>query len=160
MIGECPTVGCLILIEKASFSGLGSVVQALQPALNITIHPGTRNAAQDGTATLGDSRHEMIMLAQEAEDVVAVQIEFDEDEVEGVKQATGLSVEQLFMPYVQAAKTLPGVVAVGIGFELSPPADLREETTQEVGIAVLFYRDEAHKSWARRQTMPLVGHYA
>ncbi len=158
MIGEYPTVGCLVLLEKASFVDIAGVVQALQSAIPLSIQPDSHNAVQVGEAMLGGSRQEMIMLAQEVGDIVAVHIEFDEHDVIHLSQQSGQSFEQLFMPYVQAAKSVPGVLAVGIGFELSPPSDLLEETTQEAGIAVLFYRDEAHKSWSRRQTMPLVGH--
>lgn len=158
MIGEYPTVGCLILLDKAHYTNIESMVQALQATLTISIQRDPQNTVQEGTALLGGSQHQMIMLAQEVGDLIAVHIEFDEHEVMHLSQQTGLSFKQLFMPYVQAAKSVLGVLAVGIGFELSPPFDLREETTQEAGIAVLFYRDEAHKSWSRRQTMPLVGH--
>jgi len=63
------------------------------------------------------------------------------------------------MPYVQAAKTLPGVLAVALGFELSPPADLREQSLRNAGVALLFARDKEHKSWSRKQLSPMVGHY-
>ena len=157
MIGANPTVGCLILINKLCSTSLEDVLQAFQALI-----PGSHDALPSvsrGEAVLGGELRPVLLLVQELGEMTAVHIDFDEDEVEGIRQATGLSVEQLFMPYVQAAKAVPGVLAVGIGFELSPPSDLSEETTQDAGIAVLFYRDEAHKSWSRRQTMPLVGHY-
>ncbi len=159
MIGEYPTVGCLMLLEKASFQSLESVVQALQPTTAIGIEPDPTNNVQYGHAMLGGSQLEMLALVQEAGDVTAVHIEFDEADVTRIAQQTGLSFEQLFMPYVQAAKAVPGVLAIGVGFELSPPSDFYTETIQEAGIAVLFERDEEHKSWSRQQTMPLVGHY-
>lgn len=156
MIGTNPTVGCLILIDICT-GGMEDVLQAFQALV-----PGSHDALPSvsrGEAVLGGELHLVLLSAQELGEMTAVHIDFDEDEVEGIRQATGLSVEQLFMPYVQAAKAVPGVLAVGIGFELSPPSDLSEETIQDAGIAVLFYKDEAHKSWSRRQTMPLAGHY-
>ena len=158
MIGEYPTVGCLILLEKAHYTSIEGLVQALQPTTAISLQPNPDSAVQEGVAMLGGGQHQMIMLAQEVGEVTAVHIEFDEQEVMRVSRQTGLSIEQLFMPYVQAAKSVPGVLAVGIGFELSPPSDLQPEAVQEAGIAVLFERDEEHKSWSRQQTLPLVGH--
>ena len=158
MIGTFPTVGCLILIDKLYFTGLDDVLQAFQALI-----PGSHEATATvswGEAVLGGEMRPVLLFAQELNQMTAVHIEFDEDEVEGIRQATGLSIEQLFLPYVQAAKAVPGVLAVGVGFELSPPTNLEEETTQEAGIAILFYKDEAHKSWSRRQTMPLGGYYA
>lgn len=161
MIGTYPTVGCLILIDKLCFNSLKDTLQAFQALI-----PGGQEAASPvsrGEAALGGGMHPMLLLVQEAnkqgsDKMVAVHIEFDEEEVMHLARQTGLSYEQLFMPYVQAAKSVPGVLAVGIGFELSPPSDLLTETVQDAGIAVLFARDEDHKSWSRRQTMPLVGH--
>ena len=159
MIGEYPTVGCLILLDKAYFVSVEAVIQALQSALPISIQPDPQNTVLLGEAQIGGSLHEIIVLAQEAGDMTAVHIEFDEHEIIQVAQNTALSFEQLFMPYVQAAKSVPGILAIGIGFELSPPVDLQAAAIQEAGIAVLFERDEEHKSWSRQQTMPLVGHY-
>ena len=102
---------------------------------------------------------EMIVTAQEVGGRAFVQFEFDEDETVNLARVTKLSMEQLFMPYVQAAKTLPGVLAVAVGFELSPPADLREQSLRDAGVAVVFARDEEHKSWSRKETLPMVGHY-
>jgi hypothetical protein len=150
MIGTYPTVGCLILMDKLSFTSIEDVVRALQAMIPIS----------EGKAALGGDMHPMLAMVQEVGEMTAVQIEFDEDEVAVIRQATKLSVEQLFMPYVQAAKTIPGVVAIGVGFELSPPSDLQEETLQEAGVAVLFARDEKHKSWSRQETLPMVGHYS
>lgn len=157
MIGSYPTVGCLILVDKLYFTGIGDVLQAFQaliPSNYKAVLPVSR-----GEAMLGGGMHPMLLMVQEVDTMTAVHIEFGEDEVEGIRQATGLSEEQLFMPYVQAAKALPGVLAIGIGFELSPPTDFSPETVQEAGIAVIFKRDEEHKSWLRQQTMPLTGHY-
>ena len=150
MIGVHPTVGCLILVSKASFTSIEAVIQALQSIIPIS----------EGRAALGGSMHPMIAMVQEAGEMAAVHIEFDEEEVAQIGQATGLSLEQLFMPYVQAAKTIPGVIAIGVGFELSPPSDLQEESLQEAGVAVLFARDEEHKSWSRQEALPMAGHDA
>jgi hypothetical protein len=158
MTGKYPTVGCLILIDKLCFTSIEDVLPAFQamiPSSHKALLPVSR-----GEAMLGDEIHPMLLLVQEADKTTAVHIEFDEDEVEGISKATGLSVEQLFMPYVQAARTLPGVIAIGLGFELSPPGDLQEKSLQEAGVAILFERDEEDKSWSRQQTMPLVGHYS
>lgn len=158
MIGTYPTVGCLILIDKPYFTGIGDVLRAFGTMISSShqsIIPLSR-----GEAALGGRMHPMLTLVQEAGDMTAVHLEFDEDEVEKVTKETGLSVEQLFMPYVQAAKTIPGIIAVGLGFELSPPRDLQGESLQESGIAVLFAPDEEDKFWSRQETMPLVGHYA
>ncbi len=157
MIGSYPTVGCLILIDKLCFTGVKDVLQAMQ-ALIPSSHDATTPVSR-GEAALGGNMHPMLLIVQEVDTMTAVHIEFGEDEVEGVRKATRLSEEQLFMPYVQAAKTIPGVIAVGIGFELSPPTDLQEKTLQEAGVAVLFERDAEDKSWSRQQTMPMVGHY-
>lgn len=157
MIGTYPTVGCLILMDKLCFTGIKDVLQAMQ-ALVPSSHEATMPVSR-GEAALGSGMHPMLLMVQEADKMTAVHIEFDEDEVEHIRQAMGLSVEQLFMPYVQAARTLPGVIAIGLGFELSPPGDLQEKSLQEAGVAVLFARDEEDKSCSRQQTMPLVGHY-
>lgn len=157
MIGTYPTVGCLILIDKICFTSIKDVLQATQ-ALIPSSHDATTQVSR-GEAALGGSMHPMLLMVQEVDTMTAVHIEFDEDEVEVIREATGLSEEQLFMPYVQAAKTIPGALAIGIGWELSPPRDLQEKSLQEAGIAVLFKRDEEDKSWSRQQTMPLVGHY-
>ncbi len=149
MIGTYPTVGCLLLMDKSSFLGIGNVREALQATV----------AIGEGEAALGGDMHPMLLFVQEADEMTVVHVEFDEDEVEGIRQATGLSIEQLFLPYVWAAKAIPGVFAVGIGFELSPPSDLGKKSLQEAGVAVLFTRDEAQKSWLRWEMLPLVGHY-
>ena len=159
MIGENPTVGCLLLLEKTCYKDIMSVVQALQAAISITVQTDTPSTVLTGEAMLGGSQHEMILLAQDVGNLAAVHIEFDEQQVMHAAQRTGLSLEQLFMPYVQAAKGVPGILAVGIGCELSPPAVFLTETIQESGIAVLFERDADHKSWSRQQTMPLIGHW-
>ena len=158
MIGTFPTVGCLILIDKLYFTSMEDVLQAFKGL----IPSGDKMTASvsRGEAALGGELHPVLLLVQDMILVTAVQIEFDEDEVVSISQATRLSVEQLFLPYVQAARTLPGVIAVGLGFELSPPGDLQQKSLQEAGIAVLFTPEEADKSWSRQQTMPLVGHYA
>lgn len=158
MIGSYPTVGCLILIDKLSFNGIDDLLQAFRPMISNSYNavlPVSR-----GEAVLGGSMHPMLLMVQEVDTMTAVHIEFGEDEVEEIRQATGISVEQLFMPYVQAAKTIPGIIAVGLGFELSPPRDLQGKSLQEAGVAVLFARDEKDKFWSRQETMPLVGHYA
>lgn len=155
MIGTYPTVGCLILIDKLRFTSVEDVLQAFQaliPSSHEAITPVSR-----GEAKLGGEMHPMLLMVQEVDKTTAVHIEFDEDEVEGIREATGLSEEQLFMPYVQVAKTIPGVLAIGIGWELSPPADLREKSLQEASIDVLFARDEEDKSWSRQETPPRVG---
>ena len=158
MIGTFPTVGCLILIDKLCFTSMEDMLQAFGAL--IPIGDKMTDSVSRGEAALGGEMHPVLLLVQDMSQTIAVQIEFDEDEVVSVSQATRLSVEQLFLPYVQAARTLPGVIAVGLGFELSPPADLQEKSLQEAGIAVLFTRDDEEKSWSRQQTMPLVGHYA
>lgn len=158
MIGEYPTVGCLILLDRAYFTSAENVIQSLQSSLPISVQPDPHNTVLAGEAQIGGSQHEIIVLAQEVGDVTAIHIEFDEHEIIQVSRTTEQSFEQLFMPYVQAAKGLPGVLAIGIGFELSPPTDFLAETVQDAGIAVLFEQDKEHKSWSRRQTMPLVGH--
>lgn len=157
MIGTHPTVGCLILIDKICFVGIKEMLQALQALIPSSYEATT--PVSWGEAALGGGMYPMLLMVQEVDTMTAVHIEFDEDEVEGIKKATGLFVEQLFMPYVQAARMLPGVIAIGLGFELSPPNDLQEKSLQEAGVAVLFARDEEDKSWSRQQTMPLVGHY-
>ena len=159
MIGVHPTVGCLILLEKHSFTSLENVLQSLQSLIPIGEWNCSENACLSGEAALGGSMHPMIALVQDVGEMAAVHIEFDEDEVAQIGRTTGLSLEQLFMPYVQAAKTLPGVIAIGVGFELSPPSDLQEVSLQEAGVAVLFARDEEHKSWSRQETLPMIGHY-
>lgn len=158
MIGTFPTVGCLILIDRLYFTSLDDVLQAFQ-ALIPSSHEATAPVSR-GIAALGDGMYPMLLLVQELDKMVAVHVEFDEDEMESIRQATQLSVEQLFMPYVKAARTLLGVIAIGLGFELSPPADLQEASLQEAGVAVLFSREEENKSWSRHQTMPLTGHYS
>ncbi len=158
MIGIHPTAGCLILIEKTSFAGVNQTVQALQSLMPMNNWHYSDTGTSSGRAALGGSMLEMLAHAQETQNMIALHLEFDEDEVVRLTRATGLSLEQLFLPYVQAAKALPGVIAAGVGFELSAPADLREQSLQEAGIAVLFARDEDHKSWSRKQTLPLVGH--
>lgn len=158
MIGSNPTVGCLIVLEKASYSGLDKVILSLQSLIPIREWQCSETGPSSAQAALGGGIHPMIVMAQEQEDTVCVQLEFDEEEVVRLGRVTGLSLEQLFMPYAQAAKTLPGVLAVGIGFELSLPADLREPSLRAAGVATLFARDEDHKTWSRRETLPMVGH--
>jgi len=160
MIGTHPTVGCLILLEKTSFTSVENVLQALQSMIPIRERRGLDNATFCGEAALGGGMHEIIVWAEEAGAMAAVHLEFDEDEVVRVGQATELSVEQLFMPYVQAAKTIPGTLAIGVGFEISSPADLKLASLQDAGVAVVFARDEEHKSWLRQENLPPVGHYS
>lgn len=158
MTGTSPTVGCLILLDKICFTGIEDFIRRFQSMIPIGEWNRSENRMLFGEAALGGSKHEMIVMAQEFGEKVAVQIEFDEAEINDVVKTTKQSVEQLFMPYVQAAKTIPGVLAIGVGFELSPPSDLQESSLQEAGIALLFARDEEHKSWLRQETLPLVGH--
>ncbi len=160
MIGTHPTVGCLILLEKASFTSVEDVLQSLGAVIPIRERSRPNTAPLGGEATLGGGMHPMIAWAEDVGDMAAVHLDFDEDEVMRVGQAARLSVEQLFMPYVQAAKTIPGVLAIGVGFEVSSPADLRQSSLQEAGAAVVFARDEKHKSWLRQENLPLAGHYS
>lgn len=160
MIGTNPTVGCLILLDQSAFTSVDDILQALQLLIPITKWNSSEPARLSGEALLGGNMHEMIAFVQRVGEMAAVHIEFDEDQVAHIGQATGLSLEQLFMPYVQAAKMISGVLAIGVGFELSPPCDLREESLQEAGVALLFARDEEQKSWLRQKTLPLVGHYS
>lgn len=159
MIGTHPTIGCLIVFDKASFAGAEKVVQALQRSIPISSEQLYEAGASHGHAALGGEMPEMIVITQETDEGAFVQIEFDEDETVNLARTTKTSFEQLLMPYVQAAKTLPGVLAVALGFELSPPADLREQSLRDAGVAVLFTRDEQHESWSRKETSPMVGHY-
>lgn len=159
MIGIHPTVGCLIVFDKAHFEGVKQIVQALQSFIPISGWHCSETGPSLGRAALGGEMPEMIVTAQESKGRTVVQFAFDEDEAVHLARAANLSLEQLFMPYIQAAKTLPGVLAVAVGFELSPPADLREQSLRDAGVAVLFARDEEHKSWSRKETLPMVGHY-
>ncbi len=159
MIGIHPTVGCLIVLDRSHFTGVKQVIQALQRFISISVEPLHDAGASHGHAALGGAMPEMIVITQETGGRTSVQIEFDEEETVSLARATKTSFEQLLMPYVQAAKTLPGVLAVALGFELSPPADLREHSLRDAGIAVLFTRDEEHKSWSRKGTSPMVGHH-
>lgn len=159
MIGTHPTISCLIVLDKASFAGVERVVQALQSFIPISGWRCSETGPSPGRAALGGEMPEMIVTAQQTDERAFVQFEFDEDEAVHLARTTKLSLEQLFLPYVQAAKTLPGVIAVAVGFELSPPADLQEQSLRDAGVAVLFARDEEHKSWSRKETSPMVGHY-
>ena len=106
MIGANPTVGCLILINKLCSTSQEDVLQAFQALI-----PGSHDALPSvsrGEAVLGGELRPVLLLVQELGEMTAVHIDFDEDEVEGIRQATGLSVEQLFMPYVQAAQSGAG----------------------------------------------------
>lgn len=152
-------VGCLIVLDKAHFTGVKQVVQALQRSLPISVQRLYEVGASHGHAALGGEIPGMIVITQETEGRAFVQIEFDEEETVSLARATKTSFEQLLMPYVQAAKTLPGVLAAALGFELSPPADLGEQSLRDAGVAILFTRDEEHKSWSRKGDAPMVGHY-
>ena len=159
MIGTHPTIGCLIVLDKASFAGVERVVQALQSFIPISGWHRSETGPSLGRAALGGGMPGMTVTVQETDERAFIQFEFDEDEAVHLARTTEISLEQLFLPYVQAAKTLPGVLAVAVGFELSPPADFREQSLRDAGVAVLFARDEEHKSWSRTETLPTVGHY-
>jgi hypothetical protein len=159
MTGLNPTIGCLVQTDKAHFTTVEQVIQTLRSSVPIQEFHCSEAEPSSAWASLGGTMQEMIVFTQETEDKVFLHLEFDEEAVVHLARATGLSFEQLFLPYVQAAKTLPGVVAVGLGFELSPPRDLAEKSLQDAGVAVLFARDEDQKSWSRQDPLPLVGHY-
>ena len=154
------TIGCLILVDKPFYETMDYVLEPLKFIIptNIWWRAG-ESAILHSHASLGGNMQIMRSINKEIGDMVAVRIEFDKDDVVQLSEATESSIEKLFMPYFQAAKTIPGVLAVGIGFNLSFPSDLQESSLQEAGVAVLFARDDEHKSWSRQQTMPLVGHF-
>jgi len=159
MTGLNPTIGCLVLLDKAHFTTVERIIQTLQSSVSIQDFRCSETEPSSAWASLGGTTLEMIVFAQEKGAEVFLHLEFDEEAVVHLADITGLSFEQLFLPYVQAAKTLPGIIAVGLGFELSPPRDLGEKSLQDAGVAVLFARDADQKSWSRQDTLPLVGHY-
>lgn len=159
MTGLNPTIGCLVLLDKAHFTTVERIIQTLQSSVSIQDFRCSETEPSSAWASLGGTMLEMIVFAQEKGAEVFLHLEFDEEAVVHLADTTGLSFEQLFLPYVQAAKTLPGIIAVGLGFELSPPRDLGEKSLQDAGVAVLFARDADQKSWSRQDTLPLVGHY-
>ncbi len=159
MTGLNPTIGCLVLLDKAYFTSVEQVIQTLRSSIPIQELHCSETEPFSAWASLGGTMQEMIVFAQEKGEEVFLHLEFDEEAVVHLARATVLSFEQLFLPYVQAAKTLPGIVAVGLGFELSPPRDLGKKSLQDAGVAVLFARDEGQKSWSRQNLLPLVGHY-
>ncbi len=113
-----------------------------------------------GLAALGGEMCEVLVhdCYASAPDPAVFCLDFDEEETANLARSVNLSFERLLMPYVQAAKTLPGVQSVALGFELSPPSGLSERSLREAGISILFTRDGEEKSWSRRQIGPMVGH--
>lgn len=158
MTGEYPAVGLLVFVNKPFYETMAYVLEPLKHLLPTNVWWLSRGAYLQSRALLGGKMCAMRSINQEVSEMATVHIEFDEEDVVRLSQTTNQSFEQLFMPYIQGAKAVPGVLAVGIGFELSSPSNPLAETVQEAGVAVLFDRDEKHKSWSRHQTMPLVGH--
>ncbi len=162
MIGDYPTVGCLIVLDGASFPGTPEIVRSLQQFIPLSGECWYEQGTSRGRAALGGEMREMLVyslaLSEDSPALTFFFIEFDEEETAKLARSEGLSFERLLMPYVQAAKTLPGVQAVALGFEMSPPDDLSEKSLSEAGVSLLFTRDGNEKSWSRKQIRPMVGH--
>ena len=86
--------------------------------------------------------------------MAAVRVVFNKHEVIQFTKTKKTTIEHLFMSYIQAAQTVSGVLAVGIGFNLLFPADLRNVSLQDVGVAILFTRGAEPKSWIRQELAP------
>ncbi len=162
MIGDYPTVGCLIVLDGASFPGTPEIVRTLQTFIPFSGECWYAQGTSRGRAALGGEMREMLIYSLAfSGDTPAMTfffLQFDEEETANLARSAGLSFERLLMPYVHAAKTLPGVQAVALGFELSPPDGLSEKSLSEAGASILFTRDGDEKSWSRKQIRPMVGH--
>ncbi len=167
MIGDYPTIGCLIVLDGASFPGTLEIVRSLQQFIPFSGECCYEQGASRGRAALGGEMREMLVFTQFAQQDVSTPqdlttafffLDFGEEETANLARNVNLSFERLLMPYVKAAKTLPGVQSVALGFELSPPSGLSEKSLWEAGVSILFTRDGEEKSWSRRQIGLMEGH--
>ena len=162
MIGDYPTVGCLTVLDGASFPGTPEIVRTLQTFIPFSGECWHEQGTSRGRAALGGEMREMLVyslaFSQDTPAMTFFFLEFDEEETANLARSTGLSFERLLMPYVQAAKTLPGVQSIALGFEMFPLDGLGEKALREAGVSILFTRDGEEKSWSRRQIAPMVGH--
>ncbi len=153
-IEDDPTVGCLILVDKPFYETLQYVVEPLRIAVpSNVVHCGPNSTLQT-FAPLRDRAYTMQSRNKEVGDMVAVRLVFNKHEVVQLSKTREVTVEDLFKPYIQAAQTVPGVLTVGIGFNLSFPASLEEASLREAGVAVLFQRGTDLKTWLRQELVP------
>lgn len=153
-----PTVGLLILVDKPFYETLQYVIEPLRIAVPFSVvHCGT-SATFRSFAQPGGRVYTMQSRNKKVDGMVAVRVIFSKHEVIKLIEAKTVSIENLFTPYVQAAQTVPGVLAIGIGFNLSFPSDLDETSLRQAGIVLLFTRNVDKKSWSRQRITPLVGH--
>lgn len=92
--------------------------------------------------------------------MVAVRLVFSEHDVVKSSKASKMNMEYLFLPYIQAAKSVSGVLSVGVGINLWFPTGLDEPSLRDAGIAVLFTRGAESKSWIRRELALGIGRNA
>ena len=155
-----PTVGCLILLNKPFYETLQYVVEPLRVAVPYNaVHCGA-GATFQGFAPVGGRAYTMQSRNKEVGDMVAVRLVFSKHEVVQVSKTRKTTIEDLFKPYVQAAQTVSGVIAVGIGFNLSFPSDLQDMSLWEAGVTILFKRASTPKLWLRQEINLGIRHHA
>lgn len=160
MIGAQPTVGCLTFLEKStSTEGQKRLKKALHALIPEDSWQNSGDSEVTSRAKITNSRARAILHSQEVEASAFVFLDFDEEEVIRHCRETRVGVEDILRPYVDAIKELKEAYAIGLGFELSPPAGLEEQALSDSGVAVIFLRNSEDGTWIRKQQLPLVGHY-
>ena len=171
MIKLGPPVGCVVFLHNSSGAvGVEKLLRAFEALVvfgDRHCHEGAafndrhyyEGVSSSAWAKLGGEQLEVIVSTEKIGVANLVFLNFNEDEVVHLAREKKTAITELFMPYVETAKAVDETLAIALGFDLSAPSDLREQSLHEVGVALLFARDESSQLWLRRELRPMVGHY-
>jgi len=160
MIGEHPTVGCIVLMGDLPASEANErVLKSLDSLIPLNQWQPHESARSFASGVLGNAHLQAIVHTQKTQDGIFVFLVFDEDQVIAVSRCTGLTIAELLSPYVVVLESAIGSEGIGIGFELSPPSDTGDQALKDAGIALFFARDTDTQRWGRKELLPIIGHY-
>lgn len=171
MIRLGPPVGCVIFLDRNSGErGIKTAFIAFEPLVVFNdrqFHEGVafkdspyyEEVVSSAWATLGGETLEATVITEKTEMATLLFLDFNEEEIVHLARTKETSIAEFFMPYIEAAKAVEDAFIIALGFDLMAPADLREQSLYDIGVALLFMRDENNRSWSIKSLRPMVGHY-
>jgi len=166
-----PPVGCAVFVDNRNgVTGIEKLLRAFEPLVAFgdrQYHEGAvfsdrhyhEGIASPACASLGGEQLELIVITEKIEVANMLLLDFNEEEFVDLARAQRIDMAELFIPYVEVAKAVDETLTIALGFDLMAPSDLREQSLYDVGVALLFVRDENSPAWLRKQLRPFVGHY-
>lgn len=159
MIGEHPTVGCLIQCEASNITNSDEqFLQYLDPFIPSQSWMQLSNGSRISRVIISNREIDILFFTGESF-YKYIFLEFDEDVLVSLFHVTGMSLIEILSPFISVLQSIECNHAIGIGFEMSIPSGLDDDALRAAGITTFFQRN-SEGNWGRREVSPVVGHYS